>query len=304
MSTIEIVFLNHLSPCHFSKESAVKCYEITKCSTKDREACFVWQTFHDTPEDFENVKCWVLKGMYHEEDTAQRDKCRQCAYYTKHNHETGFVTEHSADIGIIACKGVINYEKSQAVLKVWETIKHHKKFRVVFDISNVTTIYSAGLAMLVKIHQEAKANHGMLVIVAGRDQLSHIFHAIKLTKVFHFAPDRAAAIAYFSAYAEKKEAEAKAAAEAARKAAEAAEAAKPPPEPKKFVRCWEYWKNHNPKNSNTCDECFTKLSPSNKPCWVVEGLVEGVSFQFINEDCVSCKYFEEYGLSSKGVDKA
>jgi anti-anti-sigma factor len=281
----------------------VKCYEITKCSDKEREQCFVWSSFRENPEDFENLKCWILKGMYHDEDKGQREKCKKCGYYISMNRETGLVTEYSADAAIISCSGIINYEKTQSIEKVWTTLKNNKKYRVVFDISNVNMIYSCGLGMLVKIHKETLAQHGMLVIVAGRDQLHTIFHSIKLTKVFHFAPDKEAAVQYFAAHAQKKEAEAQAAlkaAEAAKAAAEAAaEAAKPKPEPKKFVRCWEYWNNHNPKNATTCDECFTKLSPSNKPCWVVEGLVEGVAFQFINEECVDCEYFEEYGLSHK-----
>lgn len=283
----------------------MKCYEITKCSDKEREQCFVWNSFREDPEDFENLKCWILKGMYHEEDKGQREKCKKCGYYITINHETGLVTEHSADVAIISCSGVVNYEKTQSIEKVWETLKNNKKYRVVFDISNVSIIYSCGLSILVKIHKETHAHHGMLVIVAGRDQLHHIFHSIKLTKVFHFAPDKKAAVEYFAAYARKKEAEVQAAAEVALKAAEAAqaaaEAAKPKPEPKKFVRCWEYWNNRNPKNATTCDECFTKLTPSNKPCWVVEGLVEGVSFQFINDECVECGYFEEHGLSHKAT---
>jgi len=228
----------------------VKCYEITKCSESEREQCFVWNSFRENSEDFENVKCWALKGMYHEEDKTQRDKCKKCKYYITLNRETGLATEYGADAAVISCTGVINYEKMQAIEKVWATLKNNKKFRVIFDITNVNMIYSCGLGMLVKLHKETLANHGMLVIVAARDQLSSIFHSIKLTKVLHFAPDKTAAVQYFAAHAQKKEEEARAALEAARRAEEAKqaaiEAAEPKPEPKKFVRCWEYWKNRNP----------------------------------------------------------
>ena len=75
----------------------MKCYEITKCSDKEREQCFVWNSFREDPEDFENLKCWILKGMYHEEDKGQREKCKKCKYYITINHETGLATEYSAD---------------------------------------------------------------------------------------------------------------------------------------------------------------------------------------------------------------
>jgi anti-anti-sigma factor len=283
----------------------VKCYEITRCSDKEREQCFVWNSFKDNPQDFENLRCWVLKGMYQAENKGQAEKCKKCNYYVTLNRETGIAAEFNADIAVVSCAGVINNEKTHAIEKVWETLKSNKKYRVIFDITNVNTIYSSGLGVLVKIHKEALAMQGMLVIVVGREQLHGIFHSTGLTKIFHLAPDKTAAAQYFSAYSQQKAAAAQAAAEAASKAAAeaqtAAEAAKLKQPLKKFVRCYEYWNNQNPKNATTCDECFNKLSPTNRPCWVVDGLVEGVSFQFINDECVDCNYFEEYGLSHKAT---
>ena len=62
----------------------------------------------------------------------------------------------------------------------------------------------------------------------------------------------------------------------------------------KRPECWVFWKNHNPKNATTCDECFKKIKPTGKPCWIVDGMIEGISFQYVDEDCESCHYFEEF----------
>jgi anti-anti-sigma regulatory factor len=182
---------------------------------------------------------------------------------------------------------------------VWEALKKHNKHKVVFDISNVNNIYSCGLSMLVKMHNEAKAADGMLVVVGGREHLHHILHSSKLSKLLHLAPEHESARQLFDRAARQKEEVARQKAAAEQKAREeqtrAAEAAKPKPAPKRFVRCWEYWQNHNPKNATTCNECFHKLNPKVHACWVVEGLVEGVTFHFVNESCLDCAYFEEFG---------
>jgi anti-anti-sigma factor len=277
----------------------VKCYEVTKCSEKDRIACSVWNTFHEHPEDMEDLKCWVIKGTYHEEHLDQAKKCKKCKYYIALNRESGLQTHHESDIALVSCAGSINYEKTTAIAQVWEALKKHNKHKIVFDISNVNNIYSCGLSMLVKMHNEAKAADGMLVVVGGREHLHHILHSSKLSKLLHLAPEHESARQLFDRAARQKEEVARQKAAAEQKAREeqarAAEAAKPKPAPKRFVRCWEYWQNHNPKNATTCNECFHKLNPKAHACWVVEGLVEGVTFHFVNESCLDCAYFEEFG---------
>ena len=279
------------------KEPPVKCYEITKCSEKDRAECFVWKNFGERPDDLEDVKCWVLKGTYHEEG-GQTQACRKCKYYLALNREVNVDADHSAELGLISCAGAVNSEKTGALEKVWDALKKHNKYKVILDLSRVTSVYSCGLSLLVKIHKETVAAGGMMVVVVGQGQAHQVLHSSKLTKIFHLAPDQAAARELFEAAVRKKEEDLHAAAEKSRRAAEearkAAEAAAPVQPQKKFVRCWEYWKNQNPHNATTCDECSLKQNPNPQACWVIEGNVEGVTFHFVNEACVDCKYFEEY----------
>jgi hypothetical protein len=31
----------------------------------------------------------------------------------------------------------------------------------------------------------------------------------------------------------------------------------------------------------------------------VDGMIEGISFQYVNEDCETCPYFEEFGKAGE-----
>jgi hypothetical protein len=86
--------------------------------------------------------------------------------------------------------------------------------------------------------------------------------------------------------------------EAEAAAAEGAAGAEEAETPKERPPCHVYWDNHNPRNVTACDECFRKLTPSDVPCWIVDGMIEGVSFQYVNEDCDDCRYFQEFGAKS------
>jgi hypothetical protein len=88
---------------------------------------------------------------------------------------------------------------------------------------------------------------------------------------------------------ESLENEAKEVLAASKKEAEAAKIAA-----RKRPSCWEYFNNHNPKNATKCDECYRKATQNTSPCWIVDGHIEGISFQFICEDCLECSYFNEY----------
>jgi anti-anti-sigma factor len=292
-----------MSAINSSKESPVKCYEITKCSDKERESCYVWMNFKEHPEDMEDLKCWVIKGTYHE-DQAQVQKCRKCNYYQSLNRDSGIRANHETDLAVVSCSGTINQEKTDALSRVWAALKKHNKHKVLLDVSNVNNIYSCGLSILVKMHKETADAGGMLVVVGGRDHLHQILHSSRLTRILHLAPEETAGRELFEAVRRKREEEQRSKAEATAKAAEearrAAEAAKPKPQPKKFVRCWDYWKGRNPNNATTCDECFQKQNPKPQPCWIVEGVVEGVTFQFVNESCVDCRYFHEFGTVPQG----
>lgn len=279
----------------------MKCFEITKCSEQDRASCLVWRTYKDLPQDLENIKCWVIKGVYQEENKAQFQKCRKCAYYIKMHQNTGISSNLDTDMAIVTCEGSINNDKTRALDQVWSSLKKSGKFKILMDISNVTNIYSCGLGQLIKIHKETEANKGVLVLVGAQGTVSMIFSSTKLVRLLNVVDNQAAAIAIFDAL-KKKELAAKEKELAAIEAAIPKPAPKPVKQIKTRIPCWQYWKGKNPKNATKCDECYKKVTNDKDPCWIVNGMVEGISFQYINEECLECTYFEEYCNSVAAVD--
>lgn len=262
----------------------MKCYEIRQCNEEERGKCYVWNSLRDNPEDMENVKCWVVKGAYQQENREQLQRCRQCKYYLMMNRDSGVVSDHDAELAVITCEGVINNDRTKALEKVWEGLKRNNKHKVVLKVANVSNVYSCGLGVLIKIHKETAGMGGFLVVEGAAGYVQALFESTKLNKILNITTDSEETRQLVAGFKEKEE-------QAAQEVAEP-EPAQPP---KERVPCYVYWENHNPKNATSCDECFRKIKPTDEPCWIVEGMIEGVSFQYVNEDCEDCAYFQEFG---------
>jgi len=265
---------------------SVKCYELTKCSKEQRETCYVWNSFRENPEDMDNVKCWVLKGVYQEESGEQLKKCKQCAYYITMNRDSGVISDYDADIAVITCEGTLNAERTKALEKVWDNLKQHNRYKIILDITRINNIYSCGLGAIIKIHKDAVAAKGMLVLVVTEGYATNLLSVTKLSRILKIVKNHRDAHDIFETMKVKEEAQKTQAAQAVR-----------PAIPKERPACWEYFKNHNPKNATQCDECFKKIKPNGQPCWIVDGMIEGISFQYVSEDCEDCVYFQEFGPS-------
>ncbi len=283
----------------------MKCYEVTQCSEKERSTCYVWNSFRENPDDLENIKCWVLKNVYQPENRNLLKKCLSCKYYLITNKQTGVVSDYSATIATIALDGVLNNDKSRALTTVFETLKKNNKYRIILDLSKVNNVYSCGLGVIITIHKEAKEHGGTLVVCGPSGYTAQILESTKLVRLLKIVPDQRAAkdylderIAAEKAAAETiaRELEAKSAQEASHRAEQDRLAAIPAKKivPEKRPQCFEYWNNRNPNNATACDECFKKVNPSNQPCWIVEGEIEGISFQYVNEDCEDCEYYQKF----------
>jgi anti-anti-sigma factor len=268
----------------------VKCYELTKCTQKEREACYVWNTFKDNPQDMDNMKCWILKGVYNEENKEQYKKCRLCNYYLSMNRESGIMSDFDAELAIITCEGTINNERNTAFEKTWQTLKKRNKNKVLLDISRINNIYSSGLGTIITIHKDTQSAKGLLVIVCPEGYVKNLFTVTKLSRILTIVNDQREARDAFDAY--KLLQSKKVSLDVAPK-----EPLQKKAEPKQRPACFNYWKNKNPRNATACDECIKKIKPSQQPCWIVDGMIEGISFQYVNEDCESCQYYVEFGLT-------
>ena len=263
----------------------MKCFEIASCTEQERKACYVWASFQTSPQELENIKCWVIKGAYQEENKAQLKKCRRCTYYNAMQKNSSIASDCSNDETIITCNGSLNNDQTRALETVWNKLTQNSKWKIILDITLVNNIYSCGLGLLVKMHKDVEAKKGMMVITGAQGYVLAIFNSTKLSRIFHMAPDRRAALEKLDEFRRKQE--------------EALKKIETPVNipPKKRIPCWQYWEGHNPKNATRCDECFKKVSPSKEPCWIVEGMIEGISFQYVNEECEGCSYFYEFASS-------
>ena len=196
----------------------MKCFEVTKCPEEAREACYVWNCFRDNPADMEQVKCWVLKGVYQEESGEQLKKCKQCAYYITMNRDSGIVSDADTDIAVITCEGTLNHERTKALEKVWDNLKQHNKFRIILDLSRINNIYSCGLGAIIKIHKDAAAAKGLLVVVCAEGYVTSLFAVTKLSRILKMVRNHRDAHDIFDALKKKESDAQKAAAEAAKPA--------------------------------------------------------------------------------------
>jgi anti-sigma B factor antagonist len=265
----------------------MKCFEMTKCSQKQRESCFVWNSFRETPNEMESIKCWLLKGGFSEETDEQFDKCRRCPYFQALNQQSLIASDVDANLAVISGEGTINNDRTKALKKTWETLKEHSKAYILLDLSKITNIYSSGLGTIITIHKETQAMGGLLVVLCPDGYVKNLLQVTKLSRILTITSNLSDAKSAITAHRKKRE---------PKPLQESPEKQIPKPVlPKERPSCWVYWNNKNPRNATTCDECFKKLKPSNQPCWIVEGMIEGISFHYINEDCETCPYFNEFG---------
>lgn len=237
----------------------------------------------------EDIKCWIIKNVYHPDQKQQLAKCKKCSYYLQMNKSSGVSSDTTQATAIIKCTGSLNNDKVRALEKVWETVKKSGKKHFVLDIAEVSNIYSCAIGMIVKIFTEIEQLNGRLIISGAQDFTMSLLKTVHIDKMIQFESDTSEALNTFDELIRRQEEEIRLK-EEAEKEAEAAKIAarKRPP-------CWEYFNNHNPKNATKCDECFRKATQNTSPCWIVDGHIEGISFQFISEDCLACSYFEEFG---------
>ena len=222
---------------------------------------------------------------------AQRRVRRGCLYFKSMNREPVIVSDTNTDLAVVAPEGTVNNDRNKALEKTWETLKGHSKNYVLLDLSKVTNIYSSGLGTIITMHKETRAMGGLLVVLCPEGYVKNLLQVTKVARIVALAGTLRDAHEAINAHRKPR----------APKAVQAPPGEKEPPKPaapKERQPCWIHWKNKNPRNATTCDECFKKLKPAGQPCWIVEGMIEGISFHYINEDCGTCPYFEEFGAKT------
>lgn len=103
------------------------------------------------------------------------------------------MAETKPTIGILALEGEIDLHRSAEIKDTLLPLIDQKTPRVLIDMSRVTYIDSAGLAIFIETLQRVSRYGGGFGIFGLRDGVRSIFEIARLDQVFQIFPDEAAA---------------------------------------------------------------------------------------------------------------
>jgi anti-sigma B factor antagonist len=106
---------------------------------------------------------------------------------------TPVVREHRPNVLLL--EGDIDLHVSPAVRESVNAVIRKKPERIVIDLSRVTYIDSAGVAVLILAMQEVEAYGGTFFLSGLQETLRSIFEVSRLERVFRIFPDVDAALA-------------------------------------------------------------------------------------------------------------
>jgi anti-anti-sigma factor len=230
----------------------------------------------ETPEA--GTTCWV----YNMDDSGKlHKKCEKCPYLQEMQAPCNVTYADKGGIGLITITGNVSESALSSLKKAADSSIASSKALAV-DCSGVSGMCSPALGLLLRLHKSRKEKTSPFFIVAPSGSLLELLRATMLIKVMPVVRDMSDFENAMNKLAEdiktgelrRKEEEAK------KKLEEAA-----------TLRCWEYFKGQHPKNATPCAVCHYKNSGSNRPCWVVIGNIDGVEFDYIDEDCLDCSYY-------------
>lgn len=95
--------------------------------------------------------------------------------------------------GILALEGEIDLHRSEEIKETLRPLVDQKTPRVLIDMSRVSYIDSAGLAVLIETLQRVTTYGGTFGIFGLRGSVRSIFEIARLDQVFQIFPDEAAA---------------------------------------------------------------------------------------------------------------
>jgi anti-anti-sigma regulatory factor len=265
----------------------MKCFETKPCGAADRANCYVWNALDGNPDSLDNVKCWALKGMYQRENRDQFEECIRCAYYLRMNRLSGITAESDDGVAIIRCEGALNNARNEALQSVWADLRAGGMVRVILDGARVNAIYSCALGTIIRIHLETQRAGGMAIIVCpASGYLRAMFGAVRMAPMLRLAESiRAARERFVGATTPVR-------------AGDLPERRRAPRPPSRY----EYFTTRAPDAQAPCASGMKKPISTRRPCWLIEGFIEGVSFQYINDDCERCPYYREYGPEVSASD--
>lgn len=230
-----------------------------------------------TPEP--GTQCWILLL-----DDAGRPnkKCEKCPYFLEFQPKSALDVLDNPAYTLITLQGEIGEKQLPELKKLIDTSVAKAKPALLLDGSALTELHHAGLGMLLRAYKAVKDRKNEFFLLSPNEYFTGLLRSTMLIKILPLARSAEEV----ESYLQKKEESVKSG-EAQRKEAEKQKRR----QEAETLRCWDFFKGHNPKNATACAVCHYKASSPARPCWIVINEIEGVSFEYINEDCLDCPYY-------------
>lgn len=228
------------------------------------------------------TQCWIFV----EDETGRLNKqCEKCPYFNEIQKEDEIKVEEKEKYAVIYLENIFKNNRVSELKKKLDTELEKGKNVLLLDCSKLVNIPDQGLGVILRTFKTLKEKKGELFLLNPSETLVSMLNSTMLFKILPVI----SSVSEAEEILRKKEEEIKTGEEkrkAERKRILLHEA--------HTLRCWDFFKGHNPHNATGCAECHYKASGSKRPCWMVIGNVDGIIFEYLNEECAGCAYFRKF----------
>jgi len=237
-----------------------------------------------TPEN--GTQCWLFNM---DENGRLNAKCAKCPYSAELQTTEAIRFEERPLIAVIVLPQELSEKQIPELKKVIDTLLPKDKKALVFDSRALEQIHTGALGLLLRTYKTLKERKSEFFLIQPGDLFMALLRSTKLSKILPIARSAEEVEEYLN-----KQDEAVKSGEAKRKEEERLQRAKE----QETLRCYDFWKGHNTQNATPCAVCHYKASASKRPCWIIDSQIEGITFEYTNEECLDCNYYQRLNPNS------
>jgi len=233
-----------------------------------------------TPET--GTRCWLF---VQDEQGRLNKKCEKCVYRNALIGEEGVVVRESGQSYIVTLMGALSDAHVASLKSALDQYFTKDKALLLLDCSTLKSVPERALGLIIRTYKTVKEKGRDLFLMNVQPGFRYLLEETRLIRILTLCASIEEAETHLKRREEAlRTGEAKAKEEKKQKLIVQAQS----------VRCWDYFKGRHPKNATTCLECHYKISGAKRPCWIIMGNIDGVTFEYIDEACTSCPFFLEF----------
>lgn len=230
-----------------------------------------------TPES--GTQCWI----YNMDEAGRLNrKCEKCPYYSEFQKPETIGLEEKPAYALVKLPQTLTEKGLPDLRKILDGLVLKNARVVMLDCDKLEQVSTPALSVILRAFKLLKEKGGEFFLLNPTESFNTLLRSTMLIKVLPMARSAVEVEAMLARKAEEiKSGEAKRKEEEMLNKKKKAES----------LRCFEFWKGHHIKNATPCSICHYKVSGSISPCWTVSGEIEGITFEYTNEDCLDCSYY-------------